>query len=489
MLRLITYIDSRERFPTQLCWDEENRLMSFADCENAGFYQYDAGGERTYKLTSDYVSQNIGGHWHTYQVLDNPTLYTSPYMVATPKGYTKHYYAESERVASRIGGGLDSVDMFIQNFEEFVDKPTVEISPLWTDEYHKEPFEEKRDHNLDHLYSAMECADNVPTVLFECLTILYKYSQHPHHEYEPDCYWYHPDHLGSSSWITFSDGKAVQHLHYLPWGENFVDQRSSTFDGVRYTFSAKEKDAETGYSYFGSRYYNSDLSIWLSVDPMADKYPSMSSYVYCADNPIKLVDPNGEEVINVHEKLMNDAQDKVNKLTKELSQYKKGSEEYRMIDQKLTKAQHNLDRETKNYNAVNQAIDDFKSKMSVEFEEIDNLTYGDDIINVYVSIKNFGGPDIMGQCEINHDGFNVDNSKLGLTGKGVVVNLNGGYPKLGKTLAHEFGHVSYEVNNSASYVNWLNENGHKNEKGYDGHGTGDPSGAKANEWERRYDSK
>lgn len=91
MLRLITYIDSRERFPTQLCWDEENRLMSFADCENAGFYQYDAGGARTYKLTSDYVSQNIGGHWHTYQVLDNPTLYTSPYMVATPKGYTKHY--------------------------------------------------------------------------------------------------------------------------------------------------------------------------------------------------------------------------------------------------------------------------------------------------------------------------------------------------------------------------------------------------------------
>ena len=31
------------------------------------------------------------------------------------------------------------------------------------------------------------------------------------------------------------------------------------------------------------------------MDPMADKYPSMSSYVYCADNPIKLVDPNGED--------------------------------------------------------------------------------------------------------------------------------------------------------------------------------------------------
>ena len=62
-----------------------------------------------------------------------------------------------------------------------------------------------------------------------------------------------------------------------------------------YTFSAKEKDSETGLSYFGSRYYSSDLSIWLSVDPMSDKYPSLSPYVYCANNPVKLVDPNGEE--------------------------------------------------------------------------------------------------------------------------------------------------------------------------------------------------
>ena len=62
-----------------------------------------------------------------------------------------------------------------------------------------------------------------------------------------------------------------------------------------YTFSAKEKDSETGLSYFGSRHYSSDLSVWLSVDPMSDKYPSLSPYTYCADNPVKLVDPNGEE--------------------------------------------------------------------------------------------------------------------------------------------------------------------------------------------------
>ncbi len=63
-----------------------------------------------------------------------------------------------------------------------------------------------------------------------------------------------------------------------------------------FTFSAKEKDVETDLSYFGSRYYSSDLSIWLSVDPMSDKYASLSPYTYCADNPVKLVDPNGEEI-------------------------------------------------------------------------------------------------------------------------------------------------------------------------------------------------
>ena len=63
-----------------------------------------------------------------------------------------------------------------------------------------------------------------------------------------------------------------------------------------YTFSAKERDSETGLSYFGSRYYSSDLSIWLSVDPMSDKYPSLSPYSYCANNPVKVVDPNGEEI-------------------------------------------------------------------------------------------------------------------------------------------------------------------------------------------------
>ena len=95
-----------------------------------------------------------------------------------------------------------------------------------------------------------------------------------------------------SSWITYTDGKAIEHLHYLPYGETQVDQRATSY-AARYTFTAKEKDEETGYSYFGARYYNSDLSVWLSVDPMSDKYPSTTPYAYCRNNPVILYDPNG----------------------------------------------------------------------------------------------------------------------------------------------------------------------------------------------------
>jgi len=107
--------------------------------------------------------------------------------------------------------------------------------------------------------------------------------------------------LGSSSFITDATGYAVQHLQpacrsfgagrYLPFGETFVDQQNG-YDS-RYTFSAKEKDDETQYSYFGARYYDSDLSVWLSVDPLSDKYPNQSPYSYVGNRPINVIDPNG----------------------------------------------------------------------------------------------------------------------------------------------------------------------------------------------------
>ena len=73
-----------------------------------------------------------------------------------------------------------------------------------------------------------------------------------------------------------------------------------------YTFSAKERDSETGLSYFGSRYYSSDLSIWLNVDPMSDDYPNLSPYVYCNNNPLSLIDFYGEDFVDFMNRLSED---------------------------------------------------------------------------------------------------------------------------------------------------------------------------------------
>ena len=109
---------------------------------------------------------------------------------------------------------------------------------------------------------------------------------------------YHSDHLGSASFVTNAEGAVVQHLQYFPYGELFVSQRNSDEFDSRYKFTAKELDNETSYTYFGARYYDADLSSWLSVDPLSDKYPSLSPYCYSADNPVVLVDPNGENFTN-----------------------------------------------------------------------------------------------------------------------------------------------------------------------------------------------
>ena len=49
-------------------------------------------------------------------------------------------------------------------------------------------------------------------------------------------------------------------------------------------------------SSLSAQYYNSDLSIWISVDPLVDKYPNLSPYTYCANNPVRIFDEDGRDI-------------------------------------------------------------------------------------------------------------------------------------------------------------------------------------------------
>ncbi len=107
-------------------------------------------------------------------------------------------------------------------------------------------------------------------------------------------YFYHSDHLGSSSLITDLNGEIVQHLEYVPFGGTFIDERRTANSWhTPFLFSGKERDVETGLLYVSQRYQDEKYGIWYSVDQMAEKYPNISSYVYCANNPVKYVDPDG----------------------------------------------------------------------------------------------------------------------------------------------------------------------------------------------------
>jgi RHS repeat-associated protein len=85
-----------------------------------------------------------------------------------------------------------------------------------------------------------------------------------------------------------------QHLEYFAFGETFVEEHSNT-NRTPYLFNGKELDDETGLYYYGARYYDARTSIWVSVDPLADKMPSWSPYNYCFSNPVILADPDGRK--------------------------------------------------------------------------------------------------------------------------------------------------------------------------------------------------
>ncbi|MBP5562434.1 MAG: RHS repeat-associated core domain-containing protein, partial [Bacteroidales bacterium] len=443
-----------------LCWDEQNRLQGVKDNKWLSYYQYDAAGDRTYKLTGKGELQNINGEWRYFYHLDNATLYVSPYLVATKQGYTKHYYAETERIASRIGGGrLRYLDQPVVGQGKIVEKQSTNKT------YAKEVLEECLDAihsegqaDLHHLYDMINSAHS-----------------------ETDCYWYHPDHLGSSSWITDSAGTAVQHLHYLPWGEDFVDQRTTDFT-TRFTFSAKERDSETGLSYFGSRYYSSDLSVWLSVDPMSDKYASLSPYVYCANNPVKLVDPNGDSIINPYKRLI----DECNAVIMELEEGIKGQ---KYNDPSLAKAAlATTKEELKEYIDYSRKVEIAISALKEDVDFYNTLNHLEDEHHTPVDIYIYINPNLPiekgrnGECD--EDVYWYFNSFCGFKGNKVGMILSG--HEIGITACHEGGHIENDVKGYTTQHNWIISHGYANDPNYSGHEKDNPSGDNAIKREREY---
>ncbi len=229
-----------------LIWDEENRLTAVTEAADDGivlYNIYDAGGERVLKTNNDNnVEITINGTVATprpVDKLDDYITYVNPYYVLRKDYFTTHFYIEGERVATKLS-------------------------------------EEDKDLGL---------------------------------------YWHHQDHLGSSAYTTgVSSGETTQHIEYFPFGETFIDEKEDGRDEDAgkdnpYRYNSKELDQETGLYYYGARYYDPRTSVWQSVDPpIIGKFligqhnggvynsKNLSIYSYTYNNPIKYLDPDGNQV-------------------------------------------------------------------------------------------------------------------------------------------------------------------------------------------------
>lgn len=87
--------------------------------------------------------------------------------------------------------------------------------------------------------------------------------------------------------------------HYYPFGGLMSSSSSSV---QFYKYNGKELDRKDGLDWYdyGARMYDSQIGRWLNVDPLADKYYSLSPYQYVSNNPINAIDPDGKKIVFVH---------------------------------------------------------------------------------------------------------------------------------------------------------------------------------------------
>ena len=294
----------------KLKWDEENRLLASDDNGFVTNYWYDADGERTVKTSGEsdqvYVnSEFAGGRTNTAKF----SLYVSPYLVANQGGrYTKHIYIGSQRVVSKIGDfdSYGSDPRRIQYAGSETDGLSVDYKQKYVqqlqvikDNYATFAVPYNGEDNNDYVDGKGFCCNDgsLEAAQSRVMARAMKNNFQEGDTYEKMQFYYHPDHLGSSSYITNLDGEVVQHIEYVSFGEVFVEERNNIWN-TPYLFNAKEFDEETGLYYYGARYYEPKVSLWISVDKLSEEDLKVSSYCYTDNNPIKYLDPDGNKKHN-----------------------------------------------------------------------------------------------------------------------------------------------------------------------------------------------
>ena len=318
----------------RMYWDEDNRLMVLSDNGKTCRYTYNAAGERIVKSHGDLEGVYINGapQGISFHETEDYTIYPAPIITVTKNRFTKHYFIGSKRIASKIGTGRFSNVYGIGGNNITAGQKDYAARMMQIEKQREEYYKQLgTPPGVPTMKGATADPDNTGIGYNSIITDLGDHSvpegwiQHPKfngkgdvpgppiqwsepespdnaqpgYGYIPadttdteDIFFYHSDHLGSTSYITDAKANITQFDAYLPYGELLVDEHSSS-EEMPYKFNGKQFDEETGLYYYGARYLNPVASIWYGVDPLAEKLPLTSVYSYCMANPIKLVENDG----------------------------------------------------------------------------------------------------------------------------------------------------------------------------------------------------
>ena len=318
----------------EMYWDEDNRLMVLSDNGKTSRYTYNAAGERIMKSygTMEGVYINGAPQGITFHETDNFTLYPASILSVNKNRFTKHYFIGDKRVASRIGTGMFNnvygrngsyVTAGQQDYAERMNQiqtqkeayykkvgvapgvPTEKGAygdPENTGVGYNAVLTELGNHDVPQGWIQTPHPNTTPNTN-PGPPVSWNdpsnpddpqagYGYIPNDTTKEETFFYHSDHLGSTSYITDDHANITQYDAYLPYGELLVDEHSSSED-LPYKFNGKQFDEETGLYYYGARYMNPMASIWYGVDPMYNLDFSVSTYIFCHNNPIKNKDING----------------------------------------------------------------------------------------------------------------------------------------------------------------------------------------------------
>ncbi len=255
-------------------FNSQGNLKAYSDdIMGFAYYGYNAANTRTYKLSLYNTNVWINGQQEPLNMqLQQAMFYPNTYLNFNGNGeYTKHYYNGTERIASRLGDNTTTIALNNNILED-----------------RKLLLEDQFRVDIHKLIEETVPIDLPPFMDVNTLQPIGTPN---------DIYYYHPNHLGSTSFVTDQNQTITQGFLYAPFGEITTEYNINFGNNVipKYSFNAKELDEETGMYYYEARYYAPPT--FTSRDPLFEKYFWMSPYAYCTNNPVKYVDPDGRKFV------------------------------------------------------------------------------------------------------------------------------------------------------------------------------------------------